>query len=83
MVVTLCLPGEEPADDLVGTVYSRDVLGVTVPQVYVVVEPGRDLANVIEAAALNQKLRRLGHDAEKELDARLVAMLSEGREVSD
>ncbi len=83
MVVTLCRPGEEPEDDLVGTVHSRDVMGVTVPQVYVVVEPGRDLANVIETAALSQKLRRFGHDAEKELDARLVAMLSEGREVSD
>ncbi len=83
LVVTLCRPGEEPADDLEGTIHNRDFMGTSVPQVYVVVEPGRDLANVIETAALNHKLRRLGHDAEKELDARLVAMLSEGREVSD
>jgi len=61
----------------------RVLLGVEVPQVYVVIEPGRDIANVIETAALDMKLRRLGHDAEKELDARLMELLSEGRDGSE
>ncbi len=63
--------------------FTRVLLGVEVPQVYVVVEPGRDIANVIEAAALDMKLRRLGHDAEKELDERLMALLSQGRDGSE
>lgn len=61
----------------------RVLLGVEVPQVFVVIEPGRDIANVVETAALDMKLRRLGHDAEKELDARLMALLSEGRDGSE
>ena len=83
LVVNLCRPGEEPPEDLSGTVHRRDVMGAEIPLVYVVVEPGRDLANVIEAAALRHKLHTLGHDAEKELDARLMAMLGDGRELSD
>ncbi|MFU8779935.1 MAG: HPr(Ser) kinase/phosphatase [Kiritimatiellia bacterium] len=61
----------------------RVLLGLEVPQVYVVIEPGRDIANVIETAALDMKLRRLGHDAEKELDERLMALLSAGRDGSE
>jgi len=58
-------------------------LGVTVPRIRVPVGPGRDIANVVEAAALNYKLRGLGHDAEKELDERLVALLSGGSDASE
>jgi len=66
----------EMADDFRST---RRILGVDVPQVFVHVAPGRDVANLVETAALDQKLRRLGHDAEKELDERLVALLTGGR----
>lgn len=61
----------------------RVLLGVEVPQIFVAVEPGRDIANVVETAALDMKLRRLGHDAEKELDERLMALLSDGRDGSE
>jgi HPr kinase/phosphorylase len=77
-------------EDRKGTIPSGDrgtarriLLGVEVPQVYVVIEPGRDIANVIETAALDMKLRRLGHDAEKELDERLMSLLSAGRDGSE
>ncbi len=63
--------------------HRRVLLGVEVPQVFVTVEPGRDVANVVETAALDMKLRRLGHDAEKELDERLMALLSDGRDGSE
>ena len=63
--------------------FKRELLGTDVPQLYVVIEPGRDIANVIETAALDMKLRRLGHDAEKELDERLMALLSAGRDGSE
>jgi len=76
LVATLCEPGPAQEEDRSGeTRNTRDILGVSVPQVYVPVAAGRDLANVIETAALDQKLRRLGHDAEKELDERLTALM--------
>jgi HPr kinase/phosphorylase len=54
----------------------REFLGVGLPQIFIPVAPGRDLVNVVETAALNEKLKRLGHDAEKELDEKLVALMS-------
>ncbi len=84
LVVTLCRPDSNPAaDEIPGEIHSRDILGVSIPQVFVTVETGRDISNVVETAALNMKLRRLGHDAEKELDERLMALLNQGRDASD
>jgi len=84
LVITLCVRGKEPENDgLQSRTRTRTYLGVEIPQVFVTVEPGRDLANVVETAALNMKLRRLGHDAEKELDERLMALLSNGRDASE
>ena len=83
LVVTLCKPADAPVDDIPGTIHTTEVLGTKIPQVFVAVEPGRDISNVVETAALNMKLRRLGHDAEKELDERLMALLSEGRDASE
>jgi HPr kinase/phosphorylase len=54
----------------------RNVLGVSIPHLTVPVAPGRELANLIEAATLNEKLKRLGHDAAKELDEKLIAAMT-------
>ncbi len=62
---------------------TRSFLGVDIPRVHIPVAPGRDIANVVEAAALDQKLRVLGHDAEKELDENLMALLQRGRNGSE
>jgi len=84
LVVTLCARGKEPENDgLPSRLLTRTFLGTEIPQVFVTVEPGRDLADVVETAALNMKLRRLGHDAEKELDERLMALLSDGQNASE
>ncbi len=84
LVVSLCKPEEvKLSDDSPGVLQSTEFLGTKVPQVVVAVEPGRDISNVVETAALNMKLRRLGHDAEKELDERLMALLSQGRDASE
>jgi len=58
---------------------TRNVLGLEVPLVTLPVDAGRDLAHVIEVAALNQRLKMLGHDAAKELDQKLIDMLSRRR----
>ena len=83
-VATLCDP--EPRDDedrsAVGG-RTAEFLGVRIPRIFIPVAPGRDLANVIETAALDEKLRRLGHDAAKELDERLVAVMAKGKSASE
>lgn len=51
----------------------RTILGVDVPQIVIPVSAGRDLVNLVETAAQQQKLRSAGHDAVRDLDARLCA----------
>jgi HPr kinase/phosphorylase len=84
LIASLIDPKELEQLDRSGQVRpSRVILGVEIPQVMVGVAPGRDLVNIIETAALDQKLRRLGHDAAKELDERLVALMTEGKAGSE
>jgi HPr kinase/phosphorylase len=59
------------------------ILGVRIPRIELPVAPGRDLANAIETAAMDQVLKRLGHDAAKELDERLIKALTTGDGVSE
>jgi HPr kinase/phosphorylase len=40
---------------------------VTIP-----VRPGRDLARLVEVAALDQKLKSMGHDTAREFNDRLL-----------
>ncbi len=84
LVVTLCKTGECAlgAADLYAH-GSRTFLGVDIPRVHIPIAPGRDIANVVEAAALDHKLRMLGHNAEKELDENLMALLQRGRNGSE
>ncbi len=54
---------------------NRDVLGVSIPLFRVPVVAGRDISLVVEAAALNFRLKQLGHDAVKELDQRILEQI--------
>jgi len=49
-----------------------EILGIKIPYFALPVSSGRDMANIVEAAALNYKLKLLGHDAAKELDEKLI-----------
>ncbi|MFA6174027.1 MAG: HPr(Ser) kinase/phosphatase [Kiritimatiellales bacterium] len=49
-----------------------EVLGIKFPYYELPVSPGRDMANIVEATALNYKLKLLGHDAAKELDEKVI-----------
>jgi len=84
LVVTLC-PADQREEEYRGGAPApyRKILGVPIPQLNIAVIPGRDIANILEAAALNMKLKRLGHDAEKELDEKLVALMTGSGAVSD
>jgi len=55
------------------------ILGCEIPCITLPVQSGRDMANIVEVAALNQKLKELGHDAAKELDDKIITRLTGGR----
>jgi HPr kinase/phosphorylase len=48
------------------------ILGIDVPHVVLPVRPGRDIARLIEVAALDQKLKSMGHHAAREFNERLI-----------
>ena len=50
---------------------TTEILGVKVPSAKIPVSPGRNLAIVIEAAARNFRLTRLGYNAAAEFEKRL------------
>jgi HPr kinase/phosphorylase len=55
------------------------IFGCEIPCITLPVQSGRDMANIVEVAALNQKLKELGHDAAKELDDKIIHRLTRGR----
>ena len=75
LVIDLKMPSGE--EDRTGVVQETiDIVGVNVPLITLPVRSGRDMANIVEVAALNQKLKELGHDAAKELDDKIITRLS-------
>ncbi len=48
------------------------ILGIPLPHIVIPVRPGRDIARLIEVAALDQKLKSLGHNAAREFNERLI-----------
>ena len=80
LIVRLQRMTSEMEHDRAGlTPQSREVLGARIPLVTLPVAAGRDMAHVVEVAALNQKLKNLGHDAVKELDEKLMGILARKR----
>ncbi len=67
----------EPWDD--NAVYDRlgldsvqtEILGVKVPSITIPVKPGRNLASIVEVAAMNNRNRKMGHNAALELTRRM------------
>jgi HPr kinase/phosphorylase len=54
------------------------ILGVEVPHIVLPVRPGRNLARLIEVAALQTKLKSAGHNPAKELNDQLVSTMTSG-----
>ena len=48
-----------------------DILGVSIPSTSIPVSPGRNLAVVLETAAINNRQKKMGYNAAKELLIRL------------
>lgn len=73
MVVTLKDWHEVEDIDRVGSARgSCEILGISLPHVVIPVRPGRDIAQLVEVAALDQKLKVLGHNTAAEMNARLI-----------
>jgi HPr kinase/phosphorylase len=54
-----------------------EILSLRLPHIELFVRPGRDMARLVEVAALTQALKRMGHDPAKDFNDRLIAFMSE------
>jgi len=55
-----------------------EILGVEIPHVTIPVRPGRDLARLIEVAALDLKLKSMGHNSALAFNQRLLTRMQHG-----
>lgn len=51
---------------------TTEILGITVPSITVPVKPGRNLAVIIEIAAMNNRQKKMGYNTAEELDKRIA-----------
>jgi len=56
--------------------YTR-ILEVEVPELVIPIRPGRNMAIIIEVAAMNQRLRREGYSAISELDRQVIRIIQQ------
>jgi len=54
-----------------------DILGLQIPSLTVPVKPGRNLAIIVEIAAMNNRQKRMGYNAAEALNNRLMAEMQE------
>jgi HPr kinase/phosphorylase len=52
------------------------ILGIDVPHIEIYIRPGRDLARLVEVAAMVRAARIMGHDSANEFNERLIAHMS-------
>jgi len=55
---------------------SFEILAMKMPHIELYVRPGRDMARLVEVAALVQALKFMGHDPAKEFNDRLIAYMA-------
>ncbi|MBR3691983.1 MAG: HPr(Ser) kinase/phosphatase [Clostridia bacterium] len=55
-----------------------DILGIEVPSITIPVKPGRNLAMIIEVAAMNHRNRKMGFNAAEELTERIMNEMQQG-----
>lgn len=58
---------------------TTEILGLPVPHIQLPVAAGRDMAQLIEVAALDQKLKAMGHDAAVEFNKKLLKRMHDER----
>lgn len=58
-----------------------DILGIKVPSLTIPVKPGRNLAIIIEVAAINNRQKRMGYNAAEDLNQRLIEQAEKNNEI--
>lgn len=53
-----------------------EILGLKIPHIELYVRPGRDMARLVEVAALTQALKKMGHDPAKNFNDRLIKFMA-------
>ncbi len=82
LVVTLKDWAQVPDVDRVGMEEKYvQVLGVNVPHMIIPVRTGRDLARLVEVAALQTKLKQSGYNPAKELNDMLIARMQKAKKL--
>ncbi len=54
---------------------TEDILGISVPSLTIPVKPGRNLAIILEIAAMNNRQKKMGYNTAEEFNKRLLAEL--------
>ena len=54
----------------------QEILGIKVPLIEILVRPGRDIARLVEVAAMMCAFKQMGHDSANEFNNRLIAYMS-------
>lgn len=57
-----------------------EMLGISVPSIVIPVRPGRNLAIIIEIAAMNNRQKKMGYDTPKDFSEKLLNMMTNGEE---
>ena len=52
------------------------ILGRNLPHIELYVRPGRDIARLVEVAALTQALKKMGHDPARDFNERLISFMN-------
>ncbi|MGL1893752.1 MAG: HPr(Ser) kinase/phosphatase [Spirochaetaceae bacterium] len=61
--------------DRIGRDEKYEILGVHIPLLEIPVKPGRNIPTIIEAAALNQRLKHSGHNSSGEFNKNIIQWL--------
>ena len=79
LVIQLELWDDKKSYDRLGLVEEyTDVLGIKIPSLTIPVRPGRNLAIIVEVAAINNRQKKMGYNAAKVLNERVLGEINSG-----
>lgn len=56
-----------------------DIMGISIPTTTIPVRPGRNLAIIMEIAAMNNRQKKMGYNTAEEFNKKLLGMMDEGQ----
>lgn len=81
LIIQLELWDEKKNYDRVGLVDEyTDILGINVPSLLIPVRPGRNLAIIVEVAAMNNRQKKMGYNAAKVFEQRIIKEINKNKE---